>query len=335
MLSTLLKIGHWQSQGKSQWARFLDFPKVEYKDKKGNEIKNYILALIFDLDKGDVIVDETNLEAYDEKKLASLIPIKVQGGNNKAIYATVPTKKIIQIYKTFFGKENEESSEGELSEAIKKTNPALLTNEFSILLNDIFALKEKFIEKLTVVNEKTGEKEIVPKAISERVKLPRNESIEVLTVRVKSQKHFHSDVSIPFIEVEGYNMFLTEKFIGTENENKENTSGGRKLCYVSGEMDEDVVSLNLTARYSLNKMFVEETRNYATSFNDKLYAQNYQVSKQNQEYLDFASDYLLNKGGHKVKIANIDHVVIPQFLQGDEVNLKMALSKIKTQSDLL
>jgi len=335
MLSTLLKIGQWQSQGKSEWARFLEFPKVETTDKNGNEIKNHILPIVFDLDLGEVIIDETNLEIYDEKKLANLIPIKVQGGNNKAIYATVATKKIIQIYKTFFGKENEESSEGELSEAIRKINPALLSNEFSALLADIFSLKDKFIDKLSIVNETTGVKEITMKTLKEVLKLPRNESIEVVTVRIKSQKHFNSEDAFPFIEVPGYKMFLEEKFLHSENEKKKKVTEGSRLCYVSGEMEEAVDSLNLSARYSLNKMFVEETKNYATSFNDKLYAHNYQVSRQNQEYLDFASDYLLNKGGHKVKIANIDHVILPQFLHVDDVNLELSLSKIKTQSDLL
>ena len=28
MLDTLLKIGEWQSQGKSEWDRFLDYPKA-------------------------------------------------------------------------------------------------------------------------------------------------------------------------------------------------------------------------------------------------------------------------------------------------------------------
>ncbi len=337
MLNTLLKIGQWQSQGKSQWDRFLEFPKVEHKDKNGNEIKNYILPIIFDLDNEEIITDAANLEFYDEGKLARLIPVNVQGGNNKAIYATVPTKKLIQIYKTFFGKENEGSFEGELTEAIKKVNPKLLTNELSTLLKDIFKLKYKFIDKFSVINERTGEKEISPKSLNELIKLPRNESIATLTVKVKSQIFFNSIESISLIEVDGYSKFLTEKFIGSDNdkEKKNKASDGNKLCYASGKMNKDVGALNLTARYSLNKMFVEETKNYATSFNDKLYSQNYQIGKQNQEYLDYSSDYLLNKGGHKVKIANIDHVIIPQFMEGEDIDLEFALSKIKAQSDLI
>lgn len=29
MLQSLLKIGEWQSQGKGEWDRFLDYPKVK------------------------------------------------------------------------------------------------------------------------------------------------------------------------------------------------------------------------------------------------------------------------------------------------------------------
>jgi CRISPR-associated protein Csh1 len=40
MLNTLLKIGEWQSEGKSKWDRFLEKPKIKLKDNQGNEMKN-------------------------------------------------------------------------------------------------------------------------------------------------------------------------------------------------------------------------------------------------------------------------------------------------------
>lgn len=102
MLQTLLQIGRWQSEGKGKWDRFLDFPKVITKDKKGNKITNYTLPIIFDLDNQEVIIDKENLEEYDEEKIRSeAIPLKVKGGNNKAIYVAVPENKLSQIYKTF------------------------------------------------------------------------------------------------------------------------------------------------------------------------------------------------------------------------------------------
>src|SRR5690554_3371887 len=102
MLQTLLKIGEWQSQGKSEWDRFLDYPKVESEDKRGNTITNYTLPIIFDLDKEEVIIDRENLEEYDDKKAIKTIPIKTRRGNNKAIYTSGVDKNLRQISKTFF-----------------------------------------------------------------------------------------------------------------------------------------------------------------------------------------------------------------------------------------
>src|SRR5699024_11314561 len=81
-------------------------------------------------------------------------------------------------------------------------------------------------------------------------------------------------------------------------------------------------------------MFVTTTKNYATGFNDKNYHQNYQVDTQNQEYLDYASDYILNQG-YRVQIANVDHVIIPQFMRNAKVDLEMALEGVQRKSDLL
>src|SRR5699024_8157452 len=53
-----------------------------------------------------------------------------------------------------------------------------------------------------------------------------------------------------------------------------------------------------------------------------------------QKYLDYASEYLL-KNGYTIPIANINHVIIPQFLSSSEVDLEMALEGIQRKSDLL
>jgi CRISPR-associated protein Csh1 len=107
-----------------------------------------------------------------------------------------------------------------------------------------------------------------------------------------------------------------------------------KLCYASGDLMEEVEELNLTSRYSLNKMFVTETKNYASVFDKNKFSINYQVSAENQEKLDYASSYLLNQG-YKIRIANLDHVMVPQFLQNSDVDLEMALKGIYKKSDIL
>jgi len=328
MLQTLLKIGEWQSQGKSEWDRFLDYPKVVRVDKQGNPVKNYTLPIVFDLDTKKVIIENENLREYDFEKIKNTFPIKIKGGNNKAIYTSVPAQKLNQIYKTFFGKEGAETEHGELLEAIGKTNPTLLTEDLNNMLSQIYELKDKFLE-LTLHPSK-GEVDI--RLINENFDLVRNENIVFLITLIKSEEFGYSE-PILFAQIPAYKNFLKQYFFGNEiNDNDKKTR--KKLCYASGDIREDVEELNLSARYSLNKMFVTETKNYASVFNKKNFSLNYQVSNANQERLDYASNYLLNQG-YKVRIANLDHVIIPQFWHKSKIELEMALEGIHLKADLL
>ncbi len=329
MLDTLLKIGEWQSQGKSAWTRFLEKPKLS------GEIKNYIIPLIFDLDSNDIIICGEYLHEYDEKYVEKWKALKVQGGNNKAIYATTSGDKINQIYKTFFGKEYTETKNGELLEAIEKLDANLLTEEFKTLLESIFKLKDVFWNKLTIEN-KNGVKELKIKSIEDLFEFSNNQKLVLITVAIKSQNLFGDKIQY-FSEIPEYQTFLEKKFLKEEVAaipEKRNPLKS-KLCYASGTSETDVEGLSLSNRYSLNKMFVEETKNYASNFDKNRFSINYQVSQNNQEKLDFASNYLLNEGQLRIKIANVDHVIIPQFQTNSVVDMEMTLDKIRTKSDLL
>ncbi|AZQ59899.1 hypothetical protein EJ994_14235 [Maribacter sp. MJ134] len=329
MLQTLLKIGEWQSQGKSEWDRFLDYPKAEREDKRGNPITNYTLPIIFDLDAQEIIISPESLRVYDEEKIKNTFPLKIKGGNNKAIYTSVPAGKINQIYKTFFGKEGTDTEKGELVEAIEKVNKYLLTEYLEKLLGQIFKLKDKFLE-MTVHSAK-GVVDI--RTINESFNLGNNENIVFVNVLVKSVE-FGFNAPTVFADIEDYTTFLQYSFFGNQTTTQSSKKTKMKLCYASGDQMEDVEELNLDIRYSLNKMFVTETKNYASFFDKKKFSVNYQVSVENQKKLDYASSYLLSQG-YKIRIANLDHVIIPQFMQNSNVDLEMALEGIHKKSDLL
>jgi CRISPR-associated protein Csh1 len=328
MLNTLLKIGEWQSQGKSEWDRFLDYPKVETKDKRGNEITNYTLPIIFDLDNEVVVIDAENLEEYDEDHVTSSLGIKLKGRNSKSIMASGPTKSFSRIFKSLFGKEGVGAENGELFEAIKKTHPHLLKGNFETILREIFLQKQNYFD----LSEHKDKKEVDIKRIEEDFILNRNERIVYITTLLKSKKHgFIEPRSLSSIKE--YEDFLNETYFGKPNAKSKQESKDQ-LCYASGDTAKDVTALNLTTRYSLNKMFVTETKNYASVFDKKKFSLNYQVSAENQERLDYASDYLLHQG-YKVKIAGVDHIIIPQFLSTSNVDLEMTLEGISRKSDLL
>lgn len=225
---------------------------------------------------------------------------------------------------------------GELAEAVKKVNPALLNGEFSNILNDIFDLKEVFIKELTIYNANKEINEITPKAIEKKLNLTQNQNLALITVKIKSQNYFGGETKL-FAEIPEYLEFLEQKYFEKRVLAKESKikNEEEKLCYASGEMTDDVEGLDLSSRFSLNKMFVEETKNYASEWNKNKFRLNYQVSKSNQEKLDYASAFLLNENGLRVRIANVDHVIIPQFPETVEIDFELTLEKIKSKADLL
>lgn len=325
MLETLLKIGAWQSEGMTEWSRFLNVPKTEPTNKKGEPISHYVVGVVFDLDEDSVYIDANALREYDDEyDPEELKALSIQGGNNKAIYTTVEPPKLVQLFKTFFGKpENEQAACGELTETIDKNFPQFQNTDFYALLQQIFLLRAQFLEKAV------ADGKIDYKAFLEPLQLGRNDNLVLTFAEVKATDLGY-DVPTPIAQLTTYQELLAAKFLSTVTE-KENAIP--KLCYASGEFKEDVAELNLTARYSLNKMFVTETKNYASLFDKNAFSLNYQVSQANQEKLDLASSFLLDR--YKTRIADVDHVIIPQFLERSNIDLDLTLEKISLDTQLL
>ncbi|MBL7127535.1 MAG: hypothetical protein ISS16_00955 [Ignavibacteria bacterium] len=334
MLDTLLKIGKWQSQGKGEWARFLDKPKIQTEDKKGNKISHFILPIIFDLDEMEVIIDAKNLREYDESDISKYFLLKNLGRRFKPFYSASLSGKYEQVFKSFFGKPLTEVKYGELKSIIIKDYPNLDNSKFTLLIDKIFKLKSK-AEILITEEDGEGNSKINFLKIIKDLNLERSENVAMIYIEVK-YKEFGINDPKPFAELDEYREFLELKYsvkdYKKKSENLSNVSS-KKLCYANNEYYENVTELNLTAGYSLNKMFVTTTQNYINRFDKKNAAINYQVSVSNQEKLDFASKYLLEK--YRISIANIDHVIIPQFRESENLDWEMVLTGIKKKADIL
>jgi CRISPR-associated protein Csh1 len=327
MLNTLLKIGEWQQEGMSEWDPILEKPSIKYQTGRGDSITNYIIGLVFDLDRMDVYPDPDLLKQFDEErdpekfKLISILP-----GNNKAIYTTVESGKINQLFKTFFGRDKDEDvEEGQLIETIGKHFTEYIDSELHQLLKDIFPLRNKFLQ--TIWDEEKNKNDY--KKILDPIELAKNEKIIAVYASIKSEDLDYTS-PFPISKHPDYVSLLRDKFLNDKLPNLENEE---KLCYASGVIEDDVSELDLATRYSLNKMFVSETKNYANNFNKKSFEKNYQISNSNQAKLDLASNFLLEK--YKTQIANIDHVIIPQLKWSDDPDLDLVLDKLKINTDLL
>ncbi len=324
MLDTLLKIGEWRSKKLSKWDRILDKPNVKW-EIRGKPVTNYIIGLVFDLDEKDVYPDLDLLKEYDEEVDSERFKsIQIQGGNNKSIYATVEPAKLKQIFKTYFGKlKNEEAEYGELIEAIDKDFPEYKDSKLYKLIKAFFPLRENFVAKST----KDGKVKF--KSILDSIELGTYEKIALVYAAIKSEE-FGFIEPYPIAQLADYRQFLESKFLEPDIDTSERQ---HKLCYASGVTKGDVMELDLSARYSLNKMFVTETKNYASFFDKNSFPANYQVSLENQGNLDLASQFLLEN--YKTRIADVDHVIIPQIAHHQEPDFDLMLDRLKTKSDLL
>lgn len=332
MLRTLIAIGNQRGKNMDEWDDLIDFveaPIPEGKDK--TPFNNYVAEMVFDIDAQDVYISP-ELSAFDDRSSKKWRNFKIKPGNNKAVYSCVQiSSKLYQFQKTFFGKE-EKVEKGEWMQEIegKKTN--LIGSKLYLALAEIVKLWQIFEDKYCEAGGKSenpgeaGKKTVTAKLLLDDLKLSMNDKIVLLSASIKSET-LELSKPTPIKDLEGFEEF----FIPPKKEKE--TSTIPKLCYATGVTFPDVAIPEFGGRYSLNKMFVTTTFNYAAHLNSKLFQVNYQVSSGVQTALDRGSDYVLEN--LKTKIAGVNHCIIPEFLSIDEVPKLTEFTKLQRRCDLL
>ena len=334
MIQTLIKLGSQLSHNRGEWDDIIDYPNIQKEIEKG--ITLYVAELVFDLDNQNIFVNPSLYEYDGERSCLQYKNIKIQGGNNKAIYACVESGKLEQIRKTFFGiidSKGNIPTTGQFQEAIIKDFPLFSTSTLGTLLPQIFELRNVFEEKFTIEKESKGqiEKIIDEKLIASMIVLPALSKVSLYFTSVFSSSNgFLKPTAIS--EISGFQEFMKVKFL-EKGQSKIGKKIDKKICYATGVLKDDVSEVDFSDRYSLNKMFVKETKNYASSFDKNSFFINYQVSANNQLLLSRASKYLLEN--QKVRIAGIDHCIIPQFLNKDDVDIPYITKGIFKKTELL
>lgn len=326
MLTTIYQIGKEISAGRDPWEDILNAPKVS--EKEWEKKKLYVLGINFDLDSGSVEISSENLAEYSQHTdaLKSWRSIKIQGGNNKAVYLCVDAKKPEQMAKTLFGKPDNNGSfpdQGEFIEAIDKDYPQFQGTEFYRALQKVTPLAEVFEELM-----RDGKGKMSTKAIEEKLGLGTLDRLALLYATVSDVENEWDHR--PIGELQGYESFIEAKFFPKlPQEQKE---ARERLCYATGITKQDVRAAEFSGRYNINKFFVKTTRNYAGGFDPKAFGKNYQVSAESETFLDRGSNYLLE---HAVTdIAGIRHVIIPEFFQQESIEAE-EIRPFVSKSDLL
>jgi len=322
MLSTLLKLGEQLSENRDEWEDIIDTPNTE--KEKAKDINLYVAELIFDLDQQQIYVSP--LIEYDQSCPLRFKNIRIQGGNNKAIYVCAESGKLEQIKKTLFGKEPT-SERGEFIEAIDKDFPTLQSMQLYEILKKVFALKDVFASLYGQTDDK-GKAKTIEAVLLEPLNLSQSNKVALWYASVlDSESGITTPVAIN--QLPGYNEFIRGKFL----DKAKGQLSESKISYVSGKALSNTTETDFTTRYSLNKMFVKETKNYASGFDDNNFGKNYQANLEEQLYLERASKELLQH--QQVKIAGIDHCVIPQFLHHSSITIKDVLYQSLERSELL
>lgn len=328
MLSALIQLGTLVSADRGEWDDIIDYPNIDNEVKK--RVPLYVAEMIFDLDRRDIDFD---FEEYDRKQSCLKYKyIKIQGGNNKAIYSCVESGKLEQIRKTFFGTTDAKGNppvSGQFMEVLQKDFPAFKDTLLAKLLPAIFELNQVFVEKACTTKEVKGKEINVTderKLIANIKELSSNDKVILYYTSVISVKDGLVK-AIPISEVEGFEGFMRAKFLDKKSIVDE------KLSYASGLRMKNVMGADFPNRYSLNYMFVETTLNYANDFNKNSFYKNYQLSTEEQLLLERGSRFVLDR--LKIRIAGVDHCIIPQFLHSSTVDMPYITDGIFLENELL
>jgi len=337
MQESQIRLGIERSRYKGEWDDILDRPTLKNKKSNGVVIQGFIVPIVFNLDKRAVEVDHRHISEYDpEKSFREYFNVSIQVGHYKAVYTCVERKKMEQIRKTFFGTGQQDEgsgvSKGQFMEAIEKDFPELKSTVLYEVLQEILSVRDDFEERYANDSKKTPEEG--DKLLLRSVALEANSQIALVPVAVVwSEKGWDSPVY--FRDIPGYLDFLRLRFNKNSSERSERESNqSERLCYATGKMSREVGLVDVSNRYSLNKMFVTTTWNYASEFNRAHFQKNYQVDRNVLLYLERGSKYLLENV--KTRIAGVDHCIIPQVFSKDtSVELERTLKRLLSQSDLL
>ncbi len=328
MLQTLIKLGQQGGESRGAWDDILKFPTVQTEDKKG-PLRNYCLPVCFDLDAGTVALGD--LREFHDGSARELFNLAVGGGNNPSVYVCVDGRKNLgQFAKTFFGK-SAESKRGELLNELQKV-PGLNDSPLAEVLRRMYPLRVAF--EALALNEKN---ETTLKKLTETKKLKLDERVVLVYAEVKC-----AELALPgfaplaelregeLLGVGGYADFIQSRYVKT---GAAPGNGAGRLCYATGNVVDDAGELDISERYSLNKMFVTTTLHYAPNFVKNDYRQQYQVSAAAQQLLERGSKKLLER--YKIRIAGIDHCLVPQLLSTDATAVESCLPQLSRKADLL
>jgi len=331
MIKTIHQIGKEVSANMDAWHDLIETDiKINVKNK------NYVLPIIFDLDKDTVLVKPKQLTELDISypSMRGLFMLRTLGRNMKSPYLTVEGKKVEGMIKAIFSKPDKQGiypAAGDIVVSIRKDFKDLQESRLVDVLSQLNRLRISFFkifqEEITEEEEQVSTKLSIVH-LEKKLNLGKNEKIVLIYPVVTSTKE--RLLEKPITELAGYESYIEKRFLTTANSSEDKGNNG--LCYLTGLQGSAVQAGEFAGRYNINKFFVQETKNYAQNFEANNFNKNYQLSATAQTYLNRGSDYLLKN--MVVSIADNRYVLVPKFLDSQQITNKR-LKQIFGKTDLL
>lgn len=322
MLHTLIKLGEQLSENMSKWDDRLEKrPKNIYQNGKIQDKKLYVLQIIFDVDNNEIIISPDNLEEFSKtKSIKEHWLLQTLAANARQTYVATLLNNIAYLKKSLIEK-SDKKDENNLLDGDLITDIDINYREIK---DSIFY---KALDSLKVFkgNAEGIEKETIIKATG----INRNTEAIVFCYASIINSEIGITNEIELSKLDGFTKYMNLKFFSENNKSKTD----EKLCYASGEIKDDVEVSSYIQRGLLNAMFVQETKNYANNFEKPNFNKNYQISKEFNNYIERASFFL--KNNCTTYIADVNHLIIPQFLSSTNTDIKEILNNLKSKSDFL
>ncbi|MEA3452382.1 MAG: TM1802 family CRISPR-associated protein [Bacteroidota bacterium] len=316
MLDTLIKLGEQLSVNMSKWDDRLESRDSHiYKDDKKRNKKLYVLKIIFDVDNKEIIVSPDNLAEFSKtKSIKEHWLLQTMGARAGKTYVATLLNNIDNLQISLFGKETEEK--GQLQNDIDNKFPEIKNEDFYKTIDSLKIYKGNAdsLDKETIIKETNINRS------SEAI-------IFCYASIINSELGINTETELS--KLEGFEKYMNLKFFKP----KDKKTQKEKLCYASGEIKEDVIGSDENTRGTFSAMFVQTTKNYASNFEETNFYKNYQLSNESKNFIQRAAIHL--DKNYSVRIADIYHMIIPQFLTKTDVDFELILDKLKLQSDFL
>lgn len=292
--------------------------KYGEKDKQGNEVKGYVLKIVFDLIENCIQIkgNSESLSEYDpEKTCRNYLYAGNNGRRDKQYYLTRELKSSNYL----FGK-----SLYDLSEKLETqyTEKELKENELYnvvqlIIKSELYNIDKQEIELLSIkdVKELLQEVKGTEKAhefikqssiqIINKLNFPKdkNKKVVLITPKVKYEKNGEI-VEVELVALPEYKELLERQFMSSSKNKEEDNS----YCYLCKEYKGGVSS-----SFNLDfKVFTTTTINSASGIDKKNYDKNFKICPDCCQCLKHAEKYI--KEHLRNNLGGVSTYIIPQSL---------------------